>query len=109
MWGKVFASVTFSDKKILEFVLELTANTYSNYGSMELVLPIQFAKKTNKAAQMDGDVITVNNFFRHWTTDIGIIRYPYDTRNLPTNNNVEVYQFSNSQLKYLPKDSVATY
>ena len=27
------------------FVLELTANTYSNYSSMELVLPIQFTKK----------------------------------------------------------------
>ena len=45
------------------FVLELTANTYSNYSSMELVLPIQFTKKANKAAQMDGDIITVNNFF----------------------------------------------
>ena len=60
---KAFASVTYSDKKILEFVLELTANTYSNYSSMELVLPIQFTKKANKAAQMDGDIITVNNFF----------------------------------------------
>ena len=45
---KAFASVTYSDKKILEFVLELTANTYSNYSSMELVLPIQFTKKTNQ-------------------------------------------------------------
>ena len=50
------------------FVLELTANTYSNYSSMELVLPIQFTKKTNKATQMDGDIITVNNFFGHWIT-----------------------------------------
>ena len=41
---KAFASVTYSDKKILEFVLELTANTYSNYSSMELALPIQFTK-----------------------------------------------------------------
>ena len=37
-----------------------------------------------------------------------IWHYPDDTRILPTNNNVDVYQFSNSQLKYLPKDSVAT-
>ena len=44
---KAFASVTYSDKNILEFVLELTANTYSNYSSMELVLLIQFTK-TNK-------------------------------------------------------------
>ena len=56
--------------KILEFVLELTASTYSNYSSMELN-SIQFTKKTtNKTAKMDADVIIVNNFFRHWITDI---------------------------------------
>ena len=38
---KAFASVIYSDMKILEFVLELTANAYSNYSSMELVAPIQ--------------------------------------------------------------------
>ena len=43
---KAFASVNYSDMKILEFITELTANTYSNYSSMELVLPIQFTKKT---------------------------------------------------------------
>ena len=105
---KAFASVTYSDKKILEFVLELTANTYSNYSSMELVLPIQFTNKTTKTAQMDAYLITVNNFFGHWITDIDIRHYPDDTRILPTNNNVDVYQFLNSQLKYLPKDSVVT-
>ena len=59
---KAFASVTYSDKKVLEFVLELTANTYSNYSTMEFVLSIQFTKKTDKTAQIDGDTITVNNF-----------------------------------------------
>ena len=57
---------------------------------------------------MDGDIITVNNFSKHWKTNIDIRRYPDDARILPTNNNVNVYQLSNSQLKYLPKDSVAT-
>ena len=94
--------------KILEFVLELTANTYSNYSSMELVLPIQFTKKPAKSTQMGADMITVNNFFGPWITDIDIKRYPNDTRILLTNNNVEVYQFLASQLKYLPKNSVAT-
>ena len=42
---KAFTSVTYSGKKILEFVLELTANTYSNIRNIELVLPIQFTKK----------------------------------------------------------------
>ena len=58
---KAFASVTYSDIKILEFVLELTASTYSNYSSMELVLPIQFTKKTAKTTQRDADTISVKN------------------------------------------------
>ena len=103
---KAFASVTYSDMKTLEFVLELTANTYSNYSSMELVLPIQFTKKPAKTTQMDADTITVNNFFEHWITDIDIRQYPDNARILPTNNNVNVYQFSASQLKYLPNNSV---
>ena len=59
---KAFAPVTYSDIKILEFVLELTANTYSNYSSMELVLPIQFTKKTAKTTQMDAHTISLNDF-----------------------------------------------
>ena len=59
---KAFAPVTYSDIKILEFVLELTANTYSNYSSMKLVLPIQFTKKTAKTTQMDADTISLNDF-----------------------------------------------
>ena len=57
------ASDTYTNKKTLEFTIELTANTYTNYSSMEIVLPIWFVKKSNKTAQMDTNVITVNNFF----------------------------------------------
>ena len=105
---KAFASITYLNKKNLEFILELAANTYSNYSSMELVLPIQITKTTTKTAQLDADMITVNNFFARWITDIGIRQYPDDTRILPTNNNVDVCQFAASQLKHLPKDSVKT-
>ena len=70
---KAFASVTYSDMKIVEFIIELTANKYSNYSSITLVLPIQFTKKTPaKTAQMDADMINVNNFFGHCIKDIGI-------------------------------------
>ena len=89
---KAYASVTYSDKKQLEFVLDLTANTYTNYSSMEICLPIKFTKKTNKAQQMDAQMITVNNIFRHRFTDIDIRRYPDDTRILPTNNSGDIYQ-----------------
>ena len=75
---------------------------------MELVLPIQITKNTTKTAQLDADMITVNNVFACLITDIDIRQYPDDTRILPTNNNVDVCQFAASQLKHLPKDSVKT-
>ena len=105
---KTFASVTYSGMKFLEFIIELTANTYSNYSCMELVLPIQFIKKPAKTAQMDANMITVNNFLGHWIKNIDIRQYPDDTRILPTNNNVDVYRYSASQLKYLPKNAIST-
>ena len=76
---------------------------------MEIVLPIQFTKKTNKTAQIDDDTVTVNNFFGNWFTDIDIRRYPDDMRILPTNNSVDIYQYSNAQLKYLPKKAALTF
>ena len=61
---KAYASVTYTDKKQLEFILDLTVNTYSNFSTMEIWLPLRFTKKSNKNLQMDGQMITVNNFFR---------------------------------------------
>ena len=52
-------------------------------------------------------MITANNFFGHWIKDIDIRQYPDDTRILPTNNNDDVYQYSASQLKYLPKNPIS--
>ena len=42
---KAYTSVTYSDKKQLEFTLYLTASTYSNYSTMEISLPLKFTKK----------------------------------------------------------------
>ena len=89
----MYASVTYSDKKQLEFISDLTASTYSNYSSMEICLPLKFTKKTNKALQMDAQMKTVNNFFGHWFTDIDIRRYLHDMRILPTNKSVDIYQY----------------
>ena len=75
---------------------------------MEIVPPIQFTKKTNKAVAMDADTIKVNNCFGRGITDTDIKRYPDDTRILATNNNVDVYHYSNAPLKYLPEKSVKT-
>ena len=45
----------------------------------------------------------MTNFFGHWFTDIDIRRYHDDKRILPTNNSVDIYQYSNAQMKYLPE------
>ena len=101
-----YASITYSDKKQFKFALDLTANTYSNYSTMEVCVPLKFTKKSNKALQMDANMITVNNFFGHWFTDIDIRRYPDDMMILPTINSIDIYQYSNVQMKYLPEKSV---
>ena len=44
---KAYASVTYSDKKQLEFVLDLTASTY-NYSTMEICLPLKFTENLIK-------------------------------------------------------------
>ena len=67
---------------------------------------VKIYKKSNKAQQMDANMITVNNFFGHWFTDIDIRRRPDDMRILPTNNSVDIYQHSNALMKYLPEKSV---
>ena len=68
---------------------------------MEICLPLKFTKKSNKVQQMDAQMITVNNFVGHWFTDTDIRRYLDDTRILPTNSSLDIYQYSNAQLKYL--------
>ena len=55
---------------------------------------------------MDDQMMTVNNVFVHWFTDIDIRRYPDDMTTLPTNSSVDIYQYSNAQMKYLLKKLV---
>ena len=69
---KAYASETNTDKKKFEFTLEMTANTYSNYSTMLVCIPVQFTKRTSKSTQMDATMVTVNNFFGHWFTDIDL-------------------------------------
>ena len=52
-----------------------------------------YKKKNNKNLQMNGQMITVNNFCGHWFTDIGIKRYPDDMRLLPTNDSVAIHHY----------------
>ena len=70
---KAYATNPYTDKEN-RIKIEQTAGTYSNYNSMKICIPIQFTKKTVKNTAMDPLMVTVNNFFGHWFTDIGIRR-----------------------------------
>ena len=52
---------------------------------------------------MDAQMISVNDFFRDWFTNIDIKCHSDDMRILLTNNSVDIYQYSNAQIKYLPE------
>ena len=84
----------------------MTANTYSNYSTMQLCLPLKFTKRTVKAVNLDPNMTVVNNFFGHWFTNIDVRRYPDDWNILPTNNSVSIANYSNAQMKYLPEKSI---
>ena len=94
-------------KKTLEFTIQLAANTFSNFSMMCVVLPIQIKKSTNKATDIDDDLVTVNGFFFRWLKEIDIRRYPDDVRILPSNNTVSIADYAANQLKHLPDKSLA--
>ena len=106
---KSYESIIYSDKNQSEFVLDLAVNTYSNYSTMEICVPLKFTKKSNKALQMDALMMTVNNLFGHWFTDIDISHYTDDMMILSTNNSVDIYQYSNAQMQYLPEKPVKNF
>ena len=87
---EAYAAQTYTDKKSLEFTVNLAANTYTNYSSMCVVIPIQRKKKIDNTAEINETLMTVNKFFCHWLKEIDIKRYLDEVHILPTNNTVEI-------------------
>ena len=106
---KIYASSTYTDMQILEFVIDITANHYINFSTLVLCLPITFRKRTNKAQAIDQAMIPVNNFFAHWIKDVTVKGYGDDIAVLPVNTTLDTYRYSESMLKHLPDDVLATF
>ena len=53
-------------------------------------------------------MITVKIFLAHWVKEISVTKYSSDKEPLPTFSPWEVYQYSDSMLKYLPSDTLKT-
>ena len=56
---------SYKDMEQLDFQILLTENYYVNPNGIHICFPIKIKKATNKAADIDGDLITVNSFFAH--------------------------------------------
>ena len=103
--GKV-THPSYKDMRELDFQVLLTDNYYINPNSIHLCFPMKIKKATNEATDIDGDLITVNNFFTHLIKEISITKYGSDKEIIPTFSPYEIYQYSDSMMKHLPKDSL---
>ena len=57
------AHSSYRDMENLDFRILLTDNYYTNPNSMRLCFPMKIKTPTNQDADIDDDLITVNNFF----------------------------------------------
>ena len=106
---RTYAVSTYTDMQQLEFNLEVVANHYINFSNMVVCFPIAFRKRTNKAQAINANIIPVNNFFAHWIKDITVKRYGDDIAVLLINTTLETYRYSESMLKHLLDDVLATF
>ena len=65
---------------------------------------MKIKRSSKEAIEIDGDLITVNNFFAHLIKEISVRKYGSDKELILMFSPYEIYQYSNSMLKHLPKD-----
>ena len=58
------AHPSYKDKEQLDFQILLTENYYVNPSNIHICSPIEIKKKSDNTADIDADLITVNNFLR---------------------------------------------
>ena len=102
------AHSSYKDKEQLDFQILLTENYYGNPANIQICFPMRIKKKSNNNSDIDGDLITVNNFFAHWVKEISIAKYGSDKELPPTFSPWEVYQYCDQMLKHLPSDALKT-
>ena len=78
------AHPSYKDMEQLDFQTLVTQNYYVNPNGVHICFPIKIKTRTNKNANVDGDLITVNNYFAHWVKEISITKYGSDKELIPT-------------------------
>ena len=100
------ADPSYKDKEQLNFQILLSENYYFNLSNIHICFPIKIKKKSDKTADIDSDLITVNNFFAHWVNEISITKYGSDKELPPTFSPWEFYQYSDHLLKHQPTNAL---
>ena len=100
------AHISYKDTEQIDFQIMLSDNYYVNPNSMHLCFPMKIKQLSNKANDIDSDLITVNIFFAHLIKEIGVTKYGNDKQLIPTFSPYKIYQYSNAMLKRLPINSV---
>ena len=72
------AHSSYKDIEQLDFQIMLTDNYYVNPNSINLCFPMKIKKATNMLADIDSDMIIVNNFFGHPIKVISITMYGHN-------------------------------
>ena len=97
---------SYKDEEVLDFELILDNNFYTNLKSLHICFSIHFKKLSNAAANLDADIYPVNIFFLHWVKKINTLKYDTNQSLIPTTTTQEIYQYSDSMLKHLPKSAL---
>ena len=104
-----YSDETYKDKNTLEFNIQLNANHYTNFNSINICLPIKIISKTNNANDIAVGTIPVNAFFAHCFIGIHIKGYGHDIPISPLTNTADVYRSSDAILKHIPEKALKTF
>ena len=78
------AHPSYKNKEQLGFQIILIENYYVNPSKIHICFPIKINKKRDNSADIDADLVTVNNFFVHWIKEVSITKYGRDQELPPT-------------------------
>ena len=97
---------SYKNMEEFDFQILLIDNYFVNPSNIHLCFPMKIKKSSNDASDIDDDLITVNNFFAHLIKEISVTKYESDKKLVLMFSTYEIYQYSDSMLKHLSKDTL---
>ena len=99
-------NASYKDMEELDFQILLPDSYYINLFSIRICFPMKIKKSAIETNDIDDDLITANILFCHLVKEISVTKCGSNKDLIPTFSPYEVYQYSDSMLNYLPKDTL---